>query len=336
VFSTRWIGQGPKVNEFEHEFGKKFGFEYSVSTNSGTSALELAFHLADLNEGDEVLVTCLTCSATSIPLVRRKCKIVFVDINPETLTLNYDDMVSKVTEKTKAVITVNLGGIQCDQRIYDFLKENEITSIIDCCQSLGIPETNGDYLAYSFQAIKHFSTFDGGMLITRNKEDYDRAKRLRWFGIDRECKIKNDWKCYDSNREICMDMSEAGYKFHMNDVAASIGLIGLKHSDTILAHRKQIAQIYKDNLKVPYITGGSHWLFCIMIDNRFKLIQQLKEKGIEVDVAQLRNDVFTVFGGRWTLPNMDKIESKYLYIPMNTKVSIDDAKYVADTINEVI
>jgi len=93
--------------------------------------------------------------------------------------MDYDDLQLKLTPNTKAVITVNLGGIQCDDRIYTLLKERNIISIIDCCQSLGISEQNGDFLVYSFQAIKHFSTFDGGMLVTRNEADHIRAKKLK-------------------------------------------------------------------------------------------------------------------------------------------------------------
>lgn len=154
--------------------------------------MELAFHLADIQEGDEIITTVLTCSATNLPLVRRKANIIFTDIDRDTFTMDYDDLVSKITPNTKVVVTVNLGGIQCDQRIYDLLKQKGIISIIDCCQSLGISEQNGDFLAYSFQAIKHFTTFDGGMLVTRTEPDYIRGKKLRWFGIDREKKLLND------------------------------------------------------------------------------------------------------------------------------------------------
>jgi len=342
LFNGRFIGQGPKVDEFEKEFGEKFGYEYCISTNSGSAALELAYHLADINNGDKVITTVLTCSATNIPLVRRGANIIFTDVSKQTLTMNAADFNKRINRGIKAVVTVNLGGITCNPNIYTVAKDCNVPVIVDACQSLGIKERYGDYIAYSFQAIKHFSTGDGGILILRNKEDYERAKKLRWFGIDREKKISNDWKCYSSNREICMDMDEAGYKFHMNDVAATVGLVGLKHSDEILQHRKDIASIYtKGLLAYPEIydciCGGSYWTFVITIDNRDDLITKLKDFGIESDPAHLRNDIFTVFGGkRNNLPNMDWIESRYTCLPIHTHMTIKDAKYIVESIGKIL
>uniref|UniRef100_A0A6M3JT47 Putative DegT/DnrJ/EryC1/StrS aminotransferase family protein n=1 Tax=viral metagenome TaxID=1070528 RepID=A0A6M3JT47_9ZZZZ len=344
IFDTRWLGQGPKVDEFEKEFGKKFGYEYCVSTNSGTSALELAYHLIGINKEDKVITSILSCSATSLPLIRKGADIIFTDISKVNLTMDVPDFKKKMNDSIKAIVTVNLGGIMCNPNIYSITKEYDVPIVIDACQSLGISEKYGDYVAYSFQAIKNFNTFDGGMLICRNKEDYDRAKRLRWFGIDREKKVQNDWKCFSSNREICMDMEEAGYKFHMNDVAATVGLVGLKHSDEALQYRKEIADIYTNKLmSLPKskicecICGGSYWLYGILTENRDELIYKLKENGIETDTIHLRNDIFSVFGGkRNDLPNMDWIESRYLYIPIHTKMTNEDAYYITDSIIDIL
>jgi len=344
IFDTRWLGQGPKVDEFEREFGKKFGYEYCVSTNSGTAALELAYHLIGINKGDKVITPVLTCSATNLPLIRRKADIIFTDVSRVNLTMDVPDFKKKINENIKAVITVNLSGIQCNPNIYSMANEYHIPVVVDACQSLGISERYGDYVAYSFQAIKHWNTFDGGMLVCRNKEDYDRAKRLRWFGIDREKKAQNDWKCLSSNREMCMDMEEAGYKFHMNDVAATIGLVGLKHSDEILQYRKEISDIYtKKLMSLPKskiyecLCGGSYWLYGILVEDRDKLIHELKERCIESDPVHLRNDVFTVFGGKRTdLYNMDWIEDRYLYIPIHTHMTKEDAIYVVDSIMDIL
>jgi dTDP-4-amino-4,6-dideoxygalactose transaminase len=261
VFDTRWLGQGPLVDRFEKEFGEKFGYKYCLAVNSGSAALELAYRLIGIGPGDEVITPCFTCTATNLPLVRRGAKIVFADIN-DNLLINYDDVAKKATSKTKAIVVVTLGGLPVDERIFDLAESLKIPVVVDAAQSLGVSEKRGDYICYSFQAIKHFTTGDGGMIILRNKDEYGRAKKLRWFGIDREAKRRVDFNCL-VNREITMEIEEPGYKYHMADIAASMGLVGLKHTDEILDYRKSLCERYAKNMPghVRPVYGGSCCLF---------------------------------------------------------------------------
>lgn len=331
VFNTRWIGQGPLVDKFEKEFGKKFGFKYCLSVNSGTSALELTYHLIGIQAGDEVLTPVFTCTATNIPLVRRGAKLKFLDIN-ERFVVDYEDVERKISKKTKALVVATIGGIRIEDRVFKLAKKLGVPIVIDAAQSVGIPESQGDYVCYSFQAIKHFTTGDGGMLVVRNKKEYERAKKLRWFGIDREAKKRADWK-WKVNHQMVMDIEEPGYKYHMNDISAAMGLVGLRHSDELLRYRRKLCGLYTKllpNHKVIY--GGACWLIAILTDNRNKLMDKLKEKGIESDLIQIRNDAFSVFGEKTKLPNMAKIEDKYLYLPLHQNLSLEDVEYVASTI----
>lgn len=329
VFHTRWVGQGPLVDAFEKKFGEKFNYTYCLAVNSGTAALELAYHLIGIGEGDEVLTAVLTCTATNIPLLRRKAKIRFLDINDQ-LTVDYDDLARKISKKTKAVVVVNLGGIPVDKRIFSLAKRNNVPVVIDACQSLGVSEPHGDYVCYSFQAIKHFTTGDGGMLVVRNKKDYQRAKKLRWFGIDREAKRKAGWMAL-VNHQMAMEIEEAGYKYHMHDIAASMGMVGLKYSDTLLAHRKRICSAYDKALpNFTKLYGGSHWQFAILTKERNSLMRHLRNNGIECDLVHLRNDIFKVFGGkRQHLPNMNRLEHEYLYLPLNPTTTFGDVEHIA-------
>lgn len=334
VFSTRWIGQGPMVDEFEKKFAQKFNYKHCLSVNSGSAALELAYHLIGIKENDEVLTTILTCTATNIPLLRRKVNLKFVDISDD-LTMNYEDLERKISKKTRAIVAVNLTGIQVDNRIFKIAKKHHIPVVVDACQSLGISEALGDYICYSFQAIKHFTTGDGGMLVLRNKKDYQRAKKLRWFGIDREAKRERGWRAL-VNHKTAMEIEEAGYKHHMNDMAAALGLVGLKYSDKILRHRRAICEAYDKKLPKDFkrIYGGSCWQFGILAKNRNKLIEYLRENDIECDLVHLRNDIFKVFGGkRQNLPNMDRLENEYLYLPLNNKITLEDVDYIAKVLN---
>ena len=215
-----------------------------------------------------------------------------------------------------------------------------IPVIVDAAQQLGIGlGRQGDYICYSFQAIKHFTTGDGGMLVTRNEEDFERAKKLRWFGIDRDRRRKMNFDFSPSDREMCMDMDEPGFKLHMNDIQATMGLVGLEHTWQSMSRRADIADIYikKFKNKIQCIYGGSLWLFGIMLPDRDKKMDKIKDAGIGVDLVHLRNDIFTPFGGkRQNLPNMNEIEKEYLYIPIHTKMFKTDAKYVADVVLGVI
>jgi len=328
IFDTQWIGQGPKVDEFESEFGKKFNYDYCLAVNSGTSSLELAYHLIGIGEGDEVITTVFTCTATNIPLLRRKATIVFADINDDLL-ISYEDIKRKITDKTKAIVVVSLGGLPVDRRIFDL----GLPVVVDSAQSLGVRENDGDYICYSFQAIKHFTTGDGGMLVVKDKDTYDRAKKLRWFGIDRDAKRRVGFNAL-VNHKTSMEIEESGYKFHMNDIAATMGLVGLRHNDEILKRRHEICQYYADNLKARCVWGGSCWLFGLLTEDRDDLVTYLREVGISTDLIQLRNDIFQVFGGaRQDLPNMNRIEAQYMYLPVHDKLSNGDLEFIVDTFN---
>ncbi len=330
--SNRWLGQAHKVDEFESEFGKKYGFKYCVSVNSCTAALELAYHMIGLKKGDEVISPVLTCTATNVWFLRHNVKIIFSDIK-ENLTIDPEDVKKKITKKTKAIVAVTLGGVPIDSKIFELGKKYDIPVIIDAAQSLGVGEREGDFVAYSFQATKHFTTGDGGILAVRNKKDYQRAKKLRWYGIDREKKANANWQPY-KRRQMTMDIEEPGFKYHMNDITASLGLIGLKNDDAYMSKRKKIVDIYNNKLKVKTVFGGAFWLYAIIVEDRDAVAKKLKEAGIETNLIHLRNDIFKAFGGkRLNLPMMNYLESRYLYIPLHTRMTLDDAEYVVGVIN---
>ena len=207
ILKSKWWGEAHKVKEFEKAFAVQFNYRYTLALNSGSAALELAYHLIGIEEGDEVIVPVLTCTATNIPLLRRKANIVFADISRDTLLINAEDVLQKCTKKTKAIVVVTLGGLAIDEKIFDFASQNNIPVVIDASQSLGISEKHGNYITYSFQAIKHFSTGDGGMLVLRNIDDFERAKKLRWFGIDRDAKIHANWQAWQ-NRKMTINIDQ--------------------------------------------------------------------------------------------------------------------------------
>ena len=336
VLHSRFIGQGPKVDLFEKKFSQYFNTSYSVSLNSGTSALETAYDLIGLKEGDEVISTPLTCTATNLPLLRRGVKIVWADILEDTLCIDPVDARSKITGNTKAIIQVHLGGIKAE--CYDPDADPYIPVVSDACQALGI--FVGDYTCNSFQAIKHITTGDGGMISMNEESDYKTAKLLRWFGIDREKKIANNWQAYQK-RAMTFDIELPGTKRHMTDIAAAMGIVGLKYYEEVINHRESIFNIYKDELEflggIKLVDGNenTYWLATVLVEKRDDFAKMCFENDIDTNVVQVRNDIYKIFGGkRADLPVMNKLEEKYISIPLTMNTVEEDAYYIVKKIKE--
>ncbi len=346
VLKTRWIGQGPLVDKFEDTFKAKFAkTNYCVAVGSGTDALHLAYILANIKKGDEVIAPVFTCTATNIPLLYIGAKIKFADIDPDTMNISIDHVKKLITKKTKAIIFVNYGGVPCDLIELNKLKKKyNLILIQDAAQSLGskvgkkdITEF-ADFTIFSFQAIKHITSGDGGMLTFKNKKFLEKSRRIRWFGIDREKKQGGTWE---------NDIFEIGYKYQMTDVGARMLLDSMKDFSKIFAHRKKIFNIYKkelsknENIKVidtiDKNLSNSFWLCTLIIKkDRIKLQNYLRKLKIETNQVHFRNDRYTIFKKfikKNIFPNMKKYEDNYLVIPMNIKITTKDAYYISKKIN---
>ncbi len=314
VLSGTQLAEGPRVKEFEEKFASKFGFRNVSALNSGTSALELAYELAGICEGDEVITPVLTCTATNLPLVRRKAKIIFADTDYD-LNIDVEDVKKKITPKTKVIVFVHFGGNNRGlKELLKIAKERKITLIEDAAQAVGSDFWGkADFSCVSLQAIKTLTCGDGGFLITKNDDLHQKGKRLRWFGYDREMKQKFG----DT------DLVEAGFKYQMNDISAAIGLGNLATIDKVISHRKRLMKEY---IKFGAILGI--WFCSILVENRERLMDYLKERGIETGIHHYRNDKYTVFGGRQELKKMNEIEEKYLLLPLHHDVRISDIKEI--------
>jgi dTDP-4-amino-4,6-dideoxygalactose transaminase len=339
---TRWIGQGPQVEEFEKRFSVQFADGRSaVSVGSGTDALHLAYLLAGVKAGDEVVSPVFTCTATNIPFLYIGADVKFADVQPGTLNVDPDHVRSLVGPKTKAIVCVHYGGLPCDMdELHAIADHWGIPVIEDAAHALGGAYKGrnigaiSEFTMFSFQAIKHITTGDGGMVTLADKSLRAQADRLRWFGIDRSKKQLGIWE---------NDITEVGYKYQMTDIAAAMGLAALEDFDETLALRQRLFAAYEEGLAdVPglhFIGGGytdrvhAAWLCTVIAERRFDLQRRLREHKIESNQVHYRNDRYSIFGGRRTdLPNMDAIEDKYLVLPLHTKMDVDDVARVCDVI----
>jgi len=341
TLDSRWIGEGPKVKLFEKKFKKKFNIKGEcLAVGSGTDALHLAFILAGIKKGDEVLCPLFTCTATNIPLLYIGAKIKFVDIDKKTLNISIEDLKKKISKKTKAIVCIHYGGLPCDMNgILEIAKKFNIKVIEDAAHALGSKYNNNyignisDFTIFSFQSIKHLTTGDGGMLVIKNKNLIAKARRLRWFGIDREKKQKGIWE---------NDIKEIGYKYQMTDISAAIGLSGLKNYFNTLKYRKLLYMQYVKNLnsfsRVKICDDFDKkkkiapWLFTIFVSERRELEKKLRANKIESGQTHYRNDRYSIFKSKNTYKNMDRVESKYLVLPLHTKMTISDVDKICSII----
>lgn len=342
VLRSRWIGQGPRVAQFEKEFSTRFaGNGSSLAVGSGTDALHLAYILAGLQEGDEVITPAFTCTATTIPFLYMGVKFRFADVDPETLNINVNHVRQLVNEKTKAIVCVHYGGLPCDMdELIAIGNEHQIPVIEDAAHALGATYKGrsigsiSPFTIFSFQAIKHITTGDGGMLLIQDKELMPKAERIRWFGIDRSNKQKGTWE---------NDIYEVGYKYQMTDIGAAMGLCALTEFSEILEHRQKLFQTYRNGLKgasgIKLIgaeaADRTHaaWLCTALVEKRQEFSLKLREKKIESGQVHYRNDRYSILGGRRDdLPFMDSVEENYIVLPLHTKVTEEQVQYICEVV----
>lgn len=343
TLDSRWIGQGPKVDLFEARFRAQFHQPGPcISTGSGTDALHLAYLLAGIKAGDEVLVPLFTCTATNIPLLYIGAKPKFVDVDPRTLNLSVEDLKRKISDRSRAIVCVHYGGLPCDMaEIRSLADQYGIPIIEDAAHALGATYAGkplgaiSEFTMYSFQAIKHLTTGDGGLVTFLDESLAPLARRLRWFGIDRTDKQKGIWE---------NDITEVGYKYQMTDIGAAIGLAGLEEFDETLAYRRALYRRYVENLNHvsdvrivdDFDPRKEHaaWLFTILVEARMDCQLKLRSRRIESAQTHFRNDRYTVFGCNETFPAMDSIDDRYLVLPLHTRMSLEQVDGICEVLRE--
>lgn len=344
VLMSGYIGQGPKVDEFERALIPWIGNPNVLTVNSGTSALHLALRLAGVDSGTDVVSTPMTCAATNVPILDRGASITWADINPWTGNIDPVDVERKITPgKTKAIIAVHWGGYPCDlAELRAIATKYKVALIEDAAHAFGSTYrgrkigTIGDYVTFSFQAIKHVTTVDGGLLVCRASDGYRRGKLLRWYGIDRDTS-KADLRCEE-------DLVSHGYKFHMHDVGAVIGLEQLKYVSGILQRHRDNAKFYRESLEglrdvkiLRYESDreSSCWLFTLRVRDRDSFQLFMEQRGIHVSRVHVRNDLHTAFAAyRRNLPGVDEWDREQVSIPVGWWVSDLDREYIATAVKD--
>ncbi len=345
TLSSTFISEGKLVKEFEQGLSDELGLSHPVALNSGTTALHLALDLAGVGEGDEVILPAQTFVATGLVILQQKAIPVFADINYEDGNISVESVRQKITPKTKAILCVHWGGYPCDMDgLHALARQHSLVVIEDAAHALGAHYKGkpigsiSQYTCFSFQAIKHLTTGDGGALAMPDVAKYKEALTKRWFGINRDTAAPTELG------ERSYDINALGYKYHLNDYGAALGIANLQGLKERLEHRKKIAGIYRERLKQ---TAGlqlfihennresANWLFGLHVENRLAFIRKLKAHNIAASVIHQRIDRNSIFGGiKKDLVNQEKFDATQIHIPIHDAVAEEDAETIARIIKE--
>jgi len=340
VMHSGWLGLGPKTAEFEQVFAAYVGNRYCVGLNSCSAALHLALRILDLPEGSEVITTPITFVSTNLAILYERCTPVFADVHLDTGTIDVESAASKISGRTKAIMAVHLGGYPCDlDELYALARSNGIAVIEDCAHACGAVYkgkrigSHGELHAFSFQAVKNLPMGEGGALVVSEEKLDVRLRRLRWMGIDKDTFLRTRGAVYNWN----YDVTELGFKYHMNDIHAAIGLAQLRRLDADNARRSEIATRYRRGLVgAPGVRllrqsndrMSSNHLFCILVENRDSLVLKLKSAGIETSVHYRRNDLYPMFRRDDSLINAEQFWQSVLSLPLHLLLTDEQVDYV--------
>jgi perosamine synthetase len=351
VLRSGWIGLGPKTAEFEKKFAKYVGAKYAVALNSCTAALHLALIVSGIKEGDEVITTPLTFVSTNHVILYQRAIPVFADVDSKTYCIDPKSIEKMITRKTKAIIAMHYSGHPCDlNKIYKIAKKYNLIVIEDAAHACGSSYKDkkiGSFglTCFSLHAVKNLPVGDGGMITTNSREQYERLKKLRWLGIDKSTYSRTTAdKKKPGAYAWQYDVPETGYKYHMNDISAAIGIEQLKLLDKQNTYRQKLAAIYNrelnhpDIISLPYVAQDvitSQHLYVIQVKKRNDLIARLKANSIAPGVHYTPNNTYPMYRKyRADTKNTEEVAKNIISLPMHTLLTKKDVYKVIKIINQ--
>jgi len=353
AFDRSWVGLGPKVAEFEEAWRKFIGCKMAVGVNSATAALHLALACFRFAERKKVLVPSLTFSATASAVLYNRLIPVFVDSDPVTLGMSFEDLDKKYDKDCVAVIPVHYAGhpVPMD-KLVTWARCKGLKVVEDCAHTAGgvykgkTLGTWGDIGCFSFEEKKCMTTGDGGMMVTNDPELFTDVKAMRWVGID-----KDNWKTAQAYTTVNHDamhwfyeLKVLGYKYNMNDLAASIGLVQLKKLPAFNRRRSEIISQYLSGIKtisgieplLPFEPDNySYQMFGIRADKRDELMIYLKSKGIATGCHYTPLSVQPLFDnyGRGC-SYIEKEANRFITLPLHADLKNEEVNYIIKALME--
>lgn len=360
VLGSGFLNEGEQVTRLTKELSAYLEHDKAVVVNSCTSALTLALVVAGVKPGDYVIASPMTCLAGNTPIYDVGARIIWCDIDAKTGNMDPKKLkeilsVLEMDKPIKAVMAVDWAGMPCDwkalREICDFHK---VKLIQDAAHAFGA-KLNGKHVChyphftcYSMQAIKHITCGDGGIIVCENEEDFKRVKKLKWFGIDREATkdAKGEWK----GQRWEIDIEEAGFKFHMNNIAAAIGLSQIPHIKRIVGTHQVNAMLYETLFETHQIGGTplkyqsnaepAFWVYTLLLDediDRDAVLEYMNKEGIAAGVVHIPNHNYTCFKRDFEpMPQTDYFAKHQISLPCGWWLNGDDILFIFNTLDKAI
>lgn len=353
VLKSDFLTTGPKVAEFEQKVAEYVGAEYAVAISNGTAALHAACSAAGIGEGDEVITTPLTFAASSNCVLYCGGTPVFADVDSKTYNIDPVDIERKITPKTKAIIAVHLAGQPCDlDVIHKIAREHHLLVIEDGAHALGSVYKGkkigglSDMTTFSFHPVKPITTGEGGMIVTNNKDLYQKLVMFRSHGITRDENLmtRNDGPWFYQQLDL-------GYNYRITDIQCALGCSQMNKMDRFLARRKEIVKRYNEafvgckNIVTPYqlpdTESGWH-LYIIQVKNcdRREVFEKLRSLGIGVNVHYIpvyMHPYYQEHGyANVHCPNAEKIYSQMISLPLYPTLTENEQEYVIGKVIECV
>jgi len=349
AFDYGYFGLAAKVLEFEEELRKYLGAQYVVATNTGTSALHLALDALGIGEGDEVIVPSLTFVSSFQAISATGATPVPCDIYPDTLLMDIDDVRRRITARTKAIMPVHYTGNPCNMdALIKINKEYNIRIVEDAAHALGSYYQGrkigsfGDIACFSFDSIKNITCGEGGAIVCQDTELADTLRQKRLLGIDRKSHTYS-WK----ERSWFYQVRTQGFRYHMSNINAAIGLAQLKKIDSFISRRREICRRYHHAFKeipdigclpINYDEVAPH-IYVIRVKNRRRdsLMDYLKNLDIETGINYIPNHLHQFYDNKAiSLPETEKAYKEILTLPLHFGLSDDDVDKVIQGVIEGI
>jgi perosamine synthetase len=355
VLESGWIGLGPKTEEFERKFAEYIGIPHAIATNSGTAALHLALKALGIGDGDEVILPSLTFVSCAHGVLYCGARPVFADVDKDTLTISVDDVQEKATQKTRAIMCVHYGGHPCDMGpITDIAKDKGVYVVEDAAHACGAEWKGekvgsiGDIACFSFHAVKNLTTGEGGMITTSNEEIARELRRLRWLGIS-----KTTWDRYRPGATSISrptptwyyEVENLGYKSHMNDIAAAIGIVQLQKLDKLNDRRRQIANYYNESfsnlpgIQIPiereYARSVYH-LYVLKMEKRDEFAAYAMQNGVATSVHYMPVHLHPLYRkiANAKVPVTEEIWKRLVTLPMFPDLANSELSKIVNVVRD--
>lgn len=344
-----WTGMGFKTVEFENAWKSYTGLPNAHFISSNTVGLHLALDLFkkkyNWEDDAEIITTPLTFISTNHAILYCGLTPVFADVD-EFLCLDPKSVADRITDKTKAIMFVGIGGnIGQYQQVLELCKKHNLKMILDAAHMAGTRYKgahigyDADVVIFSFQAVKNLPTGDSGMICFSENEDDALARKLSWLGISKDTFARTSSK---GTYSWYYDVEHVGYKYNGNSIMAAIGLVQLKYLDRDNAYRRQIANWYKEALKglpqikviptAPDCETAQH-LLQIVVENRDELLKHLNDNGIYPGVHYRDNTHYRMFEyAKGTCPNSEYYSDRIISLPLHLNLSEQDTETIVKLI----